>query len=387
MPVAVVLFAVFALTMANTSVYATLGLFARSVGLSEVQVGAIFASSGLLFFLTGSRWGRFSDRRGRRPVIVIGLAATASSVFLFAGLFTLHPGDAGVAELFIALLSARLLYGLLAGGAQPAAMAYMADITTATTRATGVAWVGAAVGLGSIVGPMAAAWLVGFSFSAPLVVGGAIAGVAAALALVAIADVRPAHQAAPAAAGRPAGALPPHAVIAFLLYFGFSALQPTTAFFVQDLFGIDMSLAAQRASLISATFAGSAFVVQAFGVRRLGLVPHRLLSFGTMIALMGIVGCLLASDFPWLLVAFGVAGIGYGLAQPGLMAVALLAADSDRQGELAGRLHAAMSAAWIVGPLAGTAVYALDVRAPLVLAAGALLALLIPRPAPSARRA
>ena len=55
---AIVLFSVFAATLGNATVFATLGLFGRGIGLSELEVGAIFASSALLFFLTSSHWGR-----------------------------------------------------------------------------------------------------------------------------------------------------------------------------------------------------------------------------------------------------------------------------------------------------------------------------------------
>ena len=49
----------------NATVFATLGLFGRGIGLTELEVGAIFASSAMLFFLTSSHWGRLSDRIGR----------------------------------------------------------------------------------------------------------------------------------------------------------------------------------------------------------------------------------------------------------------------------------------------------------------------------------
>jgi hypothetical protein len=190
----------------------------------------------------------------------------------------------------------------------------------------------------------------------------------------------------PAPAGEPRAvrlaSLWPHATSAFLLYLGLSALQPTTAFFVQDLFKLDAAVAVQRAGLVSATVAGCALIVQVFGVRRLALSPHTLLSVGTAIAFFGIVGALLASHYTALLVAFAMVGAGYGLAQPGLMAGALLSAEGGRHGEIAGRIHAWTSAAWIVGPIAGTALYGLDMRAPLLLAAGALLILAIPRPEP-----
>src|SRR5262245_32803841 len=201
MSVPVVLFAVFAMTMANATVYATLGPLARSAGLAELQVGSIFAASGLLFVLTSSAWGRIADRRGQRPVIVIGLAATAASLLLFAALFSLRPGTVDPAGLFAALLSARLIYGLFAAGAQPAATACATHATKA--HLAGAAWIGAAVGFGSIVGPTSAACLVGMGFSAPLWAGSVLALVGAVVALIGVKEAGPLPDATSSPVERP----------------------------------------------------------------------------------------------------------------------------------------------------------------------------------------
>lgn len=107
-------------------------------------------------------------------------------------------------------------------------------------------------------------------------------------------------------------------------------------------------------------------------IARLGLSPRRLLSLGLALCLVGPVVCLLAPGYETLLAGFNVLGIGFGFAQPGLMAGASVAAG-DRQGEAAGLLQAAMSAAWIAGALTGTAIYGLAIAGPLVLAALAIL--------------
>ena len=386
MSVAIVLFAVFTLTAANATVYATLGLFSRAGGLSEVQVGTIFAMSGLLFVLTSSAWGRFAVRCGKRLVIVIGLAGTAASLLALAGLFALRPANIAPAGLFVALLLARTIYGLLAAGTQPAATAYAVEAIEPAPRSTGAAWIGAVVGLGSIVGPLVAACLVELDFSLPLLGMGLLTLLAAVIARAGIAEVFSVRRGDGETTTR---TFSPSTwrIVAFLFYFGFSTLQPTTAFFVQDLLHIDIALAVQRASLVSVTFAACAFVVQAFLVRHVPLPPRRLLSAGMTICLAGIVACLFAPDFRWLLIAFGLVGLGYGLAQPGLFAWALLAADSGRQAEAAGQLQASISAAWIAGPIVGTAVYGIELRGALLIAAGAMVlglaTLTIPRRAPA----
>lgn len=375
-----VLLGVFAMTMANATVFATVGLLGRGIGLSELQVGTIFVSSAVLFLLTSARWGVVADRRGRRPVIVVGLAATAVSLFLFAGIAQSAGDLAGVLPAFIALLGARVVYGLLAAGTQPAALAAMADVTTAETRAAGAARVGAAIGLGSVAGPLSVAGLVDLGAAAPLVAGGLLSSLAAILLLAGT----PEKPRAPAGGSRPgtdpSSRLRPFLAVAFAMHFAFAALQATNAFYIQDRLGIDTMHAMRLAGLVSAVFAASSFVVQALVIARLGLSPRRLLGLGLALCLVGPVVCLLAPGYETLLAGFSVLGVGFGFAQPGLVAGASLAAG-DRQAEVAGMLQAAMSAAWIAGALAGTGVYGLAIAGPLVLAAMAILAALLVVPA------
>jgi MFS family permease len=363
---AIVLFSVFAANLGNATVFATLGLFGRGIGLSELEVGAIFASSALLFFLTSSHWGRLSDRIGRTPVLIAGLAGTAVSLFLFAGLYCADwPGA------LIGLLVARVIYGLLAGGIQPAAVATMAVTTTADKRAAGVALVGAAVGIGSIAGPILTAVLVGFGLVVPVATAGIVVALAAVAAFFGLPDGRRRSVAASVAVSSIDG-LRPYLRLAFAMILGLGALQPTTAFYVQDRFHLDTALAIREASLASASAAACSLIVQAFVVRALVLRPRGLLGFGLAICLLGVAGGLVAPDSLWLTVAFGVVGAGYGLAQSGLVAAASVVGGEHRQGQAAGRLQAVMSAAWIVGALGGTTLYAFSIEAPLLLAAAGL---------------
>ena len=378
MQVAIVLFAVFAATMANGTVFVTLGLFGREVGLGEFEVGAIFASSGLLFFLTASSWGRLSDRFGRMPVMALGLAATALSLALFAGFYAERWPYA-----FLGLLAARIVYGLFAGGIQPAAIAWMVDATPRARRRDGIALVGAAVSVGSVLGPAFVAMLVGFGFAWPVVVAGGLVALAA-LAMAGVGEgPRPAAMAQ--AGTTPVDGLTGYALLGFVMVLGFGALQPTTAFYIQDRFGLETALAIRETGFASAAFAAGAFLMQAFGVRALALAARDLMALGFVICLAGIAGALVARGPGALITAFAVVGVGYGLAQAGLMTDAARLGGEDRQGLVAGRLHAAMAAGWIAGALGGTALYGLSIRAPLLIAGAALALCAIRTALPSTR--
>ncbi|WP_425065042.1 MFS transporter [Reyranella sp.] len=365
MQAAVILFAVFAATIANAAVFATLGLFGREVGLGEFEVGVIFASSGLLFVVTASSWGRLSDRFGRTRVIVLGLVATTLSLALFAGFYL-----ARWPYVFLGLLAARIVYGLFAGGIQPTAIAWIVDATPRGRRGIGIASVGAAASLGSVLGPALTAMLVGLGLAWPVIAGGVVAALAA-LAITGVAEPpRPAAMAQ--ASNAPVDGLAGCALLSFVMVLGFGALQPTTAFYVQDRFGAETVAAIRIAGFAGASFATGAFLMQSVGVRVLALAARDLMLLGFVICVAGVAGALMAEGAVMLIATFAILGVGYGLAQAGLMTEAARLGGERRQGLVAGRLQAAMAAGWITGALGGTALYGLSMRAPLLIASGAL---------------
>lgn len=87
-------------------------------------------------------WGRWSDRIGRRPLILIGIAGYVVAQVLF-----------GLATSLALLYTARILGGILSSATVPVAAAYVVDMTTERERAQGMAWLGTAASLGVVVGP------------------------------------------------------------------------------------------------------------------------------------------------------------------------------------------------------------------------------------------
>ena len=87
-------------------------------------------------------WGRWSDRVGRRPLILSGIAGYVVAQVMF-GLSTSLP----------LLYAARIAGGILSSATLPASAAYVADVTSRNERGRGMAWLGTAASLGVIVGP------------------------------------------------------------------------------------------------------------------------------------------------------------------------------------------------------------------------------------------
>ena len=124
-----------------------LSFYAREYGASGVVVGAVVGVYSIMQFFFAPVWGRLSDRIGRRPVILVSLAASFTGYLLFAF-------SRSLTVLFIS----RLIAGV--GGANiSTAQAYIADVTSPQERARGMGLIGAAFGLGFILGPPLSAFL------------------------------------------------------------------------------------------------------------------------------------------------------------------------------------------------------------------------------------
>lgn len=365
--------------MGQTILFALLGPVAREIGLAEWQVGAIISAAAIVFVIVSPGWGRLSDRWGRRTVIVAGLAGYAVATLLFAGLLDAgRDGLLAASAIFPALLAARLFYAALAGGIQPASVALMADLTDAQGRSAGMAMVGAAFGLGSMLGPAVAAGLVGFGVLVPLFLA---AGAALLIALL-LAFVIP----LPPGAARPADAAPalpialrgiaPALALAFFAYVAISTLQQTTAFYIQDFTATSTAEAARLAGFAFMAIAAATLAVQMLVVQRLRPSPGMMLGAGLSIAAGGLILYLAAPTYPVIVAAFAVMGVGFGLVQPGISAFVSLSVGADVQGAAAGYVQAAMASGFVVGPLAGTAIYATAPAAALGLALASVLACL-----------
>ncbi|QDT52924.1 Tetracycline resistance protein, class B [Caulifigura coniformis] len=123
---------------------------------SGATLGLLMASFSAMQFLFAPLWGRVSDRVGRRPILLLGLAASALFYALFGYVTARQPdelilGLKPLTWLFIARIGAGI-----AGATIPTAQAYIADSTEAKNRGKGMALIGAAFGLGFTFGPLLA---------------------------------------------------------------------------------------------------------------------------------------------------------------------------------------------------------------------------------------
>lgn len=155
--------------------------YAEQYGASPFIVGLLVASYAAASLIGSPLLGRLSDRYGRRPVLLVSVFGTLLG-FVFLGLAA--PLGEGLARLvapsaanaFVLgiLFFARILDGLTAGNLT-VAQAYISDVTDEKSRARGLGMIGAAFGLGFIIGPAAGGLLSRTSYSLPAFVAAGIA--------------------------------------------------------------------------------------------------------------------------------------------------------------------------------------------------------------------
>ncbi|HEY6101243.1 MAG TPA: MFS transporter, partial [Anaeromyxobacter sp.] len=301
-----------------------MALYAERLGAPDSQIGWLMTGYSAMQFVFTPIWGRLSDRYGRRPLLLLSIAMTAIGFLAYA-----------LAPDFRWLLASRLFAGAATANIA-IAQAYIADATPPEGRARGMGLIGAAFGLGFILGPALGGFLSSISLAAP---GYAAAALAAANGVAAFFVLpEPAQR---AVAGRHAR-LPALLdelrrpgirrliVIYLLAILAFSGMEATFALLAAHRYGLDQ----RHVSYVFAFIGVVVTVVQGgligrlsrrFGERRL-LVAGLALQAVSFAALpfVGTLGGLLAILVPL--------SLGNGLTSPSLAALLSRMAHKDDQG-------------------------------------------------------
>jgi MFS transporter, DHA1 family, multidrug resistance protein len=139
-------------------------------GGNGTSMGVLMAIYSVMQFAFSPIWGTLSDRFGRKPILILGIAGNALTQIMF-----------GLAGSLTTLFIARALAGVLSSATLPTAMAYISDSTEEHERGGGMGVVGAAMGVGMVLGPGLGGLMGKYSLSAPFYFAAAVSVVAMAL--------------------------------------------------------------------------------------------------------------------------------------------------------------------------------------------------------------
>ena len=138
--------------------------YVESMGAGGLELGLLVASYAVMRLIFGPIWGGLSDRVGRRPVLLIGILGYVITMVWF-----------GLATKLWMLFVARILSGILSSATAPTAMAYIADSTPEDERGGAMGLLGAAGGMGTIVGPAVGGLLAAATLSLPFFIAAGLA--------------------------------------------------------------------------------------------------------------------------------------------------------------------------------------------------------------------
>ena len=351
-----------------TVLFAILGPLGREVGMSELQISSIIAASSLVVFLASPRWGRLSDRWGRKRVMVTGLFGYACGNFLFASVFHLTLVGALIPITgYLLLMLTRVMHASVMSAIMPASSAYMADITTVATRTKGMGAVGAANNFGSILGPALGGLLAGITLLTPLWVASAVAITTALFVIFLLPDIPKVAPSGGQSRGPSGNRLSyfdprilPYIIVGALMFMGMALVQQTLAFRFQDILGLSAVETAQTFGLAMGCSAAASLMSQIGLMQRINLTPFQWLRVALPILAVAFACLALADTKALMITAMVLQGAGMGLAGPAFMAGASLAVEPHEQGAVAGIAGSCGPLGFTLGPLLGGFFYQLS---------------------------
>lgn len=352
-----------------------LPFFAQSLKAEAWQITLMFSAYSLGQFFAEPFWGRLSDRIGRKPVLLMTLIANALGYLMLAF----------VPNIWLAI-AVRLFTGLGAGNISTV-QGYVADVTPPEQRAGRMGLIGAAFGLGFIVGPglgglLTQPQLGRLGYQLPIFLAAALAAIAAVGVVV---FLRESRAKADPAAPRPAflaglkdardSAVVSRVLVVTLIYMaGFSAMESVFGLWSESRYqwgarevGLSFMIVGIVSTLNQGFFAGR--LARRFGESR--VLATGMLLFGTSLVLQVLAPVawfpatrleLGALTIPvvqgWIIpIVMAIGACGMSLAMPNISAMISRASPPDRQGAMLGLNMASSSVARIFGPMIAGALF------------------------------
>ena len=341
--------------------------YIEELGAGGRELGWLMATYSLMQLIFAPIWGTLSDRIGRKPVLSLGVLGYAFALLMF-----------GLATQFWVLFLARTLSGILSSATMPTAMAYIGDNLPEKERSGGMGQLGAAMGVGVVLGPLIGGMLSSNWLALPFFIGAGMAALAFLLVLFLLPEPRArqstAQQKAPLtweAIRRtllsPAGIL---LLLIFIMSFGLSNFQGIIGLYVVDKLAFNTKQVGTIWMVLGGVMILAQGVLTGPLTKRIGEVM--LIRVGLLGGALGFILIALASDYWSILLSIGVLTLALALIGPALNALISCYAG-DHQGAVMGLNSATASLGRVLGPIWGGTIYDINLAYPFINGAVTLL--------------
>ncbi len=343
-----------------------LPFYVEHFGASGQALGFLMAVYSLMQFIFAPIWGRLSDRIGRKPVLLIGLAG-----------FALSFAVQGLAQDVVQLILARGIAGILSSATLPVAFAYIGDTTSESNRSGGMGMMGAAMGLGMIFGPLVGGPLGRIALPLPFFAAAGFAVVALIFASFMLPESLPPERRIAHADKGPSrvqllvdalrGPMAFLFVTAFLLAFALANFEAVLGLFALDRFGMGPDAVGYLMGAYGFLGALQQGVIIGPLTRKIGEV--RVLQGGLVLSVIGFIGTAMTFNL-WVFVVFsGLFNFGNALLRPSVASLISQRATTG-QGIAMGLENSFMSLGRAGGPV--WAGYTYDIQQEYPFLSGAL---------------
>lgn len=307
-----------------------LPFYAKTLGAGGAVVGLLVSSFSVAQLLSAPVWGRFSDKYGRRPALMVGLGASAVAYVVFA-----------YADSLWLLFLSRIVQGA-GGGTVSVIQAYVADATRPEDRAKSLGWLSAATNAGVALGPVIGSWVQMWSKNTPGLVAAGLCVVNMAFAWKYLTEIR--KPGGDGTKAKPKGSREavvrvmshpsePASRLIIIYALAIGAFQGTTAIlalFLADRFGVTEATIGYFFMYIGVL----SVVVRALFLGRLvdSVGEPRLSRVGLILLASGLVGLSFAPNIPLLALAVGMLPLGTAFTFPCVTAMLSRVVSSAERG-------------------------------------------------------
>ena len=366
--------------MGQSVYWQTMPLIGRELGFSVKLITSLVSFSALMFLIFTPFWGRLSDEKGRKFVLLIGLIGYIVSTLLFCWISYLGLiGYFASTSLIFLILLARVINSALGAGMRPATGASVADVTTEENRSAGMGQFGAANNVGTILGPVLVAFIAYLlanttifptSFEPygrliPLLIMSVLMLLALSFVYFYLPESFEKQEEADQSSGFNLDKKNLLLISTGVLIFSsFAIIQSITAFYLQDTFSFSILMTQQKLGIALGCMALTSILAQLTIVQKVKVPPIKLVQWSTPFFVLGTLVAVNAVDFNFYILGMAIIGLGMGLGTPGYTAAASLNADSKSQGAAVGLAMVAPGLGFSIGPFIGGFLYELSPALP-----------------------
>lgn len=369
--IAILFFTMVVMLMGFGMVIPIMPFYIESLGASGTTLGALMAIFSIMQFLFSPIWGSLSDRYGRKKLLLLGTFGNGLSMLLF-----------GLSTQVWMLFASRALAGILSAATMPTAMAYISDSSDKKSRGGGMGIIGAAMGVGMVIGPGLGGWLGEANLSLPFFVAFGLSIASLVLILILLPESLPADKrTATVQSGGPqlktlwqalTGPLGFLMALSFLVFFALANFEGIFGLYTQYRFDFSPKQVGTVMMVIGVVSAVMQGLMTGPATRRFGedkLIRWSLLGSAVFFAVM-----LLARSMGTIMLTTGLFVLANAMLRPAIASNISYKAG-DQQGAVLGVSNSFMSLGRVVGPLWAGALIDLNVILPYL--SGAAIMLLI----------